>query len=399
MDQISLPAVVRLLRRPVIFVLVLLAVEWLDEFAFGAREAAWPLVRSDLQLSYEQIGLLLSLPAVIGYLIEPLIGILGDIWRRRLLIVGGGVLFTFALALTAVSHNFLLLLIGFIVFSPSSGAFVGLSQSSLMDLDPVRHEQNMARWTFAGSVGVVSGAFFLGVLVGLGGNWRQFYALAALVSLIIVLIVSRFPFASTKTTANDEETEPGLMAGIRIGLKAIRRPQILRWLVLLEFSNLMGDVLYGYLALYFVDVVHVSEVQAGIAVAVWTGIGLVGGLVMIVLFERVRGLRYLQISAWFELVFFVGFLLIPGFVPKLIILTLIGLCNAGWYSVLQGQLYSAMPGQSGTVMAVSSLTGLVGSVIPFFIGLAADHFGLNVSMALLIMGPIALLVGLPRRVG
>lgn len=41
---------------------VLLVIEFLDEFIYGAREAAWPLVRSDLALTYAQIGVLLGLP-------------------------------------------------------------------------------------------------------------------------------------------------------------------------------------------------------------------------------------------------------------------------------------------------------------------------------------------------
>ena len=81
-------------------VLTLLAVEFLDEFVFGAREAAWPLIRSDLGLSYAQVGMLLGLPNVIGNLVEPALGILGDVWRRRALIVGGGVAFALALLLT-----------------------------------------------------------------------------------------------------------------------------------------------------------------------------------------------------------------------------------------------------------------------------------------------------------
>ena len=43
------------------FIIILLAIEFLDEFVFGAREAAWPLIRDELTLSYGQVGLLLSL--------------------------------------------------------------------------------------------------------------------------------------------------------------------------------------------------------------------------------------------------------------------------------------------------------------------------------------------------
>ena len=399
MLTISFPQMARrLLRRSLSFVSILLLVEFLDEFVFGAREAAWPLVRHDLQLTYEQIGLLLSLPSVIGYFIEPLIGILGDVWQRRLLIIGGALLFTLALALMAVSQSLLALLLAFTLFSPASGAFVGLSQSSLMDTDPARHEQNMARWTFSGAVGVVTGAALLGLLTALGGTWRQFYALATVFALLVTLIVRRFSFpAASLSETESDDAEPGLIDGLRLGWRALRQKEVLRWLVLLEFANLLGDVLYGYLALYFVDVVRVSEMEAGTAVALWTAVGLIGSLLMIPLLERVRGLRYIRISAALELLLFPAFLLIPGFVPKLIVLLLIGLLNAGWYSILMGQLYSAMPGQSGTVMAVSSLTGLFGSALPFAIGLIADRFDLNVAMMLLILAPLLLLIGLPRR--
>jgi MFS family permease len=67
-----------------------LLIEFLDELVFGVNEAAWPLIRTDLRLSYLQIGLLLSLPGIVSAIIEPFLGILGDIWKRRLLILGGG---------------------------------------------------------------------------------------------------------------------------------------------------------------------------------------------------------------------------------------------------------------------------------------------------------------------
>jgi FSR family fosmidomycin resistance protein-like MFS transporter len=166
---------------------------------------------------------------------------------------------------------------------------------------------------------------------------------------------------------------------------------------LLEFSNLMLDILYGYIALYFVDVVGINAAQASLAVTAWTGIGLLGDFLLIPLLERVRGLDYLRISAMVELVLFPAFLLVPGLAPKIVILALLGFFNAGWYSVLQGQLYSAMPGQSGTVLAVNNVGGFFGQLLPFAIALLADHFGLGVAIWLCLLGPIALLVGLPRR--
>ena len=122
---------------------------------FGAREAAWPLIRTDMGLTYAQIGVLLAVPAVVGHVLEQAVGVLGDVWDRRALILGGGVLFAMSVALVAASPGFLPLLGAFCIGYPASGAFVSLPQATLMDAAPSRREQNMARWNFAGYVGAL----------------------------------------------------------------------------------------------------------------------------------------------------------------------------------------------------------------------------------------------------
>ncbi len=376
-----------------LFVLTLLAIELLDELVFGAREAAWPLIRTDLNLSYAQIGLLLTIPTIVADFIEPALGILADTWKRRLIIVGGGVCFTIGLLLVGFSQSFALLMMAFVLLYPSSGAFVALSQATLMDHQPERHEQNMARWTLAGSLGQLVGPLLLGAVLLLGGEWRTAFVTLAVLSLILVIIMRGAPI---RNSSEDVEEEIGFLQGLRNGLASLKRREIWRWLILVGFCNLMLDILLGYLALYFVDVVHVSEEQAGLAIAIWTGLGLLGNIVLIPLLERIRGLTYLRVSVFVSLVLYPAFLIAQPIWLKLVILGLLGFTNAGWYSVLQGQLYSAMPGQSGTVMALGNVTSLVESLLPLGLGLLADHFGLGVSMWFLLTGPLVLLIGLPR---
>lgn len=384
-------------RRVWFFTLTLLAIEFLDEFVDGARGAAWPLIHADLQLSYGQVGILLSLPSLIGNLIEPILGILGDVGQRRTLILGGGVAFALALLLIALSHNFSLLLFAFILFNPASGAFVSLSQAALMDADPTRHEQNMARWAFSGSMGVVVGQLALSASVALGWGWRGLFIASVALALLLLGLAWRYPFATSASAAGSEDTEQvEFKQGVSNALQALRRREVLRWLTLLEFSNLMLDILGGFLALYFVYVVGVTKAQAALAVTVWTGVGLLGDLLLIPLLERVRGLDYLRCSALLVLFLFPAFLLVPSVAAKLVILGLLGFFNAGWYSILQGRLYSAMPGQSSTVMTVGNVFGLIGSLIPLGLGLVADRYGLGTTMWLLLLGPVTLLIGIPR---
>ena len=376
---------------------IYLLIEFLDELVFGVGETAWPLFRDDLHLSYTQIGLLLSLPGIIAAFIEPFIGILGDVWKRRALILVGGILFTAALAITSLSTSFYLLLASFILFFPSSGAFVSLSQANLMDSETSRHEQNMARWTFAGSLGVLSGPLLLGLFVYLGLGWRGTYAALASFSTLCLL-------ASLRYLPPDSVSAPSfpslriIFDGFRGVFIALKRAEVWRWLLLLEFADLMGDVLFSYLALYFVDVGGATEAQAGIAVTVWLAIGLISDFFFIPFIDRQQdSMRFLRTTAFLECLAFAVFLLTPGFLPKLIIVIAVNLFNTGWYPILQGRLYSSLPGQSASVMAIGSVIAPFAKFFPFLIGFLADQVGLQTAMWILILGPLALLIGLPRQ--
>ena len=376
---------------------VYLLIEFLDELVFGVGEIALPFIRDDLKLTYTHIGLLLSLPGIIAAFIEPFIGILGDVWKRRVLIITGGILFTLSLIMTSASNSFLFLLASIILFNPSSGAFVSLSQASLMDSDPERHEQNMARWSFAGSIGVLTGPLLLGLFVYLGLGWRGTYAALASFSTLCL-------FAALRYLPPDTLVAPSLPSmrvifdGFRAAFTSLKRADVWRWLLLLEFADLLGDVLFSYLALYFVDVGRATETQAGIAVTAWLALGLITDFLFIPFIDRQSdSMKYIRRTAFLQIFALAGFLLVPGFIPKLIVVIFVNLLNTGWYPILQGRLYSSLPDQSASVMAIGSVTAPLAKLFPFLIGFLADQFGLQIAMWILLLGPIALLVGLPRK--
>jgi FSR family fosmidomycin resistance protein-like MFS transporter len=97
------------------------------------------------------------LPELASLLLEPAIGVLGDRGHRRRLIIGGGIVFAAALVVFACSASLALLLASLTLLFPASGAFVSLSQATLMDSAPEERDRNMLRWTIAGSVGALAG--------------------------------------------------------------------------------------------------------------------------------------------------------------------------------------------------------------------------------------------------
>ena len=280
----------RHIRLPAATILIFLAIEFLDELVDGVGSAAWPLVRTDLDLTYVQIGLLLSVPGIFSTFVEPFIGILGDIGYRRILVIGGGVAFAAALGLISVSQGFIVLLIAWMVYYPASGAFVSLSQASLMDYDPTRHEQNMVRWEFAGWVGFALGPLTLAGAIAVGLGWRVAFLTMAAITLPAIIAVSRIPIGPKRN--EPDLNAPSFADGIRTAIKALKRFRVVKWLALLQASDLMLATFSSFLALYMVDVSGVSESKAALTLSVWLGVSLLGNLFLIPLLERVRGLTF-----------------------------------------------------------------------------------------------------------
>ena len=182
-------------------------------------------------------------------------------------------------------------------------------------------------------------------------------------------------------------------------IRALGRGGVLRWLVLLEVSDLLLDVLTGFLAVYFVAVVHASPVQAALAVAVRLGAGIAGDVVLIRVLDRVAGLPVLRASAVAALLLYPAFLLVPGFPAKLAVLAVLTIATAPWYPVAQAQLYASLPGQSGIAVTLSSAAALAGGLGPLAVGFAAEHAGLAVALSGLVLAPAAVLGAAWRRTG
>ena len=362
----------------------LLAIELLDELVFGAREAAWPLIRDQLSLSYTQIGLLLAVPSVVSLAVEPVLGVVAVTWRRRVLMLAGGVAFAGALALAAWAQSAWVLLVAFAVLSPASGAFVSLSQASLMDLQPQRRELNLARWTFAGAVGAVTGPLLLAAFAAAGLGWRALLFAFAALALALVGLAVRAP-----DTDGD-----GDRPRVREALRLLVRREVFHWLLLVELSDLLLDVFLAFVALYFVDEVGTTASTGGLAVALWTSAGLVGAAAMIPLLRRVDGLAYLRASAAATGLLFVAFLLVPGTGVKLALVATIAVVNAGWYPVLQARLYDALGPASGLALTVGALFPL-NALLPLVIAGIAERWGLTAALWPLLAAPLALLAFVP----
>jgi MFS transporter, FSR family, fosmidomycin resistance protein len=305
-------------------------------------------------------------------------------------VLAGGAAFAASLLVFASAPGLAVLVVASTVSWVASGAFVGLGQATWMDLEPARTERNMATWVVAGSVGGVAGPLVLAVALAAGGGWRSATLATAAVAVPVIVATWCLRFPAPHPEVRD------LRGVFRGAVDALRRRSVLRWLTLLEVTDLLQDVFLGYVAVYLVDVARASPGQAGIGVAVVAVAGLAGDGAMPAVLRRLEGLRYLRWSAAAMLVAYPAFLLVDGPTAKLVLLPPIGLLRAGWYAILDGRLFAELPGRGGTVQAIRSPADLLGSTLPLAIGILAERIGLQPAMWLLLAAPVGLLVLLPR---
>lgn len=374
-----------LLLAPVFYL-----IEFFDELHFGVEGAALPALRAELGLTYAQVGLLLGLPGILNTFIEPALLLLGDTPLRKRLVVGGGLAITAALALIATAQGFPPLLVAAVAAYPASGAFVSLAQATLMDLHPGQEAQKMARWTVAGSVGNVAGPLALAGLFALGLSWRWGYAALAVLAgaLALTVAVLRFPRPKHHEAAISISAR-GLWDNLA---EAVRNRQLVRWIVLLQLSDLLLDIFTGYAALYFSDVVGLTPAQTALVLTLLMAGSLAGDLALVPLLERVPGRRVVRISAAVSTALYAGMLLAPLAAVKVGLAVLLRFSTLGWYAVLQGEAYASAPGRSGAVMALSSLGGLAGGALAWLIGWVAGQAGLETALWLLLAGPVCLVL-------
>lgn len=365
---------------------------------WGAFAAAWPRIRSDLGLGYAEVGLLLALPPLLGCVLELPIFLLGEGERRRAFVRAGGVALAVSLLGVAGAGSLVPLLLALVLANPASGAFVALSQATLSELDPARAEANMARWALAGSVGMLAGPLALAAAALAGAGWRELYLVFAALAGALVCATWRLEAGAFEATADaPERVGAALVRAAREALAELRRAAVVRWLALLQLADLLLDVFHAYLALYFVDVAGMGAAGAALAVGVWTGVGLLGDVLVIRVLERVDGVRWLRWSAALALAVYPSFLLVEAIPAKLGLLGVLGLLNSGVYAVLQSRLYAELPGRSGTALALSNVFGLLGALLPLGVGALAERVGLGGAMWLLLAGPVSIVILLPRN--
>lgn len=383
------------LRRSSPLNLLLINMGLLDELISGVLFIGLPLLRGQLGLTYEQIGLIFSVSAISAIVFEPPLYLLSNWGAKHRWIVAGLLGMTCAFVLAGSANSFVLLVVAFSLTSPAGALAIGLSQTALMDNAPGASMRIMTRWTMLSSIGDFLSPLAVTTIVSFGLGWRGICLIAAGCWLAAAVSVwpLHFPQPPSTYRQKDDESDGSIWAALRL---ALHDRVLLRWSILSMLTTMLDEIFLTFLVLYLRDVLHASALASGLTV----GIGMAGGFLGLVLLdrlhERIAPLRLLQVASVLALVGVAGLLLVRALWVAPLAFFIMSLGSACLYPIVDAQAYARLPGRSGMKAFISSLGQPFEIVLPAITGFVAGQFGLTASLALLGSAPLFFLLLAPR---
>ncbi len=364
---------------------------FLDRNAFSYLA---PFIAPELGLNYSQIGWLTSALsftwAIGGYLISRFSDSSG---RRKSLLVAAFLVFSVSSVLSGLAHSFVMLMAARLIMGVAEGPILPISQSL------VALETSEARRGHAMGVMQNFGSNFIGsfvaplllIAIAEAYNWRASFFVAAVPGLIIVVLMAKMlreppkaaVVAGAAVVAADEaHMGPLAMLAIRnIGLSVLICCAMVAWMVL-------G---WAFLPKFFTDVRHIAPGEMKWIVSV-LGLSAAAFAFVVPRLSDHYGRKPILVI----------FCLVGALVPAAALYFqgsnygLAALIFLGWSASGAIPIFMAtIPAETlppryiatalGLVMGLGELIGGVSA--PSLAGMAADHYGLQVTM--LIMGGCA----------
>jgi MFS family permease len=166
----------------------------------GTQTTLIPLLGYErLQLSAGQVGLALTLVAIMQLILTPLAGRLSDRLGRKILIVPGGILTALGLVVFLLAEGYTFFLVSGLLLGFGRGLGGPVPTAYVADIAPQgNYENTLAAFRALSDLGWVIGPLLCGGLKDFYGIDFPFYLTAGLLALIVVL----FGFFARETVKN-----------------------------------------------------------------------------------------------------------------------------------------------------------------------------------------------------
>ncbi|MGJ8517027.1 MFS transporter [Carnimonas bestiolae] len=366
----------------------------------NAITAVMPMIRSDFQLDNAALGLLSSSFLWVYASAAMLVGVLGDRYSRKWVIIWGLVAWSFFTLVSPLASIFPLFLILRALTGLGEACYYPAGTALISDFhdDRTRGKALSIHQTavFAGgALGTVGAAWIAGLW-----SWHDAFYLYGVLGIAYALLLARILPGNTS-----KRRERVVSLGRETPYALLKRiPAV--WILCLVyfFANSVSNGLLIWAPTLFVDELHMSLTGASLFGAATLNLAgfiavLCSGVIADWAVSRHRAARFsvLTIGLAAALVFTAAIAIAHSATTVAICL----LCAGFFKGIFDGSIYSSMhdlvpPSSRATAVGLMTTLGFAGAgLCPLLIGIGADHIGLPLSLgltALLDCAAVALLL-------
>lgn len=352
-----------------------------DDINQGVVPAMLPFFIAANHLTYAAAAGLVLAQTLFSSVVQPLFGLLADRRPSPWLIPVGLTLAGIGVALTGLTHSYVLIFTAIAISGLGISAFHPEAARRVRSLGGSRAATSMSLFTVGGMAG-----FAIGPLV-ITPTLIAFGTRGALVLALPVLMVASAVSYQLPRLAAAAARSAG--AGGRALVEA--REQwgdftLLTVVVMLRSTTFFG--LNTFIPLYWAGVLHGTKAGGGFALTTMLAAVVVGTLIGGRMADRYGRKIVVAVSLATLVPFVLMFLRSGGVTMAAIFLVPIGLALAASTSVVvvMGQEY--LPNRVGLAAGVTlGLSMTVGGLLMPLVGSIADHYGLRIAMTLLALVP------------
>jgi FSR family fosmidomycin resistance protein-like MFS transporter len=347
----------------------------------------FPILRTEFNLSLQQLGIIASTPRVLGSLLSLPSGLLSDRLGSKRMILISLLVSCLGVFVAIQTYNYFTLIVAIILVSINITIYHPASYRLITQLHVRERLKALTIHEACGTFGVAIGPISVSVLLGgLALNWRQIY----LFWLIPILfgIIAVWKIRATPKTEKTEDKPEESSASIR----SLFSLNLLFFLVFLGVRMVAGQMVETFIPIYLVDEKGVSNVLASFIYGVGSAARVAGAPIGGLFASRFGTKRWLLIALSFTYVSLSLAVLIPYNIAFIGFYIAYSFCNTLSMTANSAIMAQLSPIQRrGLGYALFFLPGsLVGAVAPLISATIADAFGMTtiflVSVTIYILG-------------
>ena len=347
-----------------------------DELMSGLPDVLMPTIQAQLGLSLTQVGLLRQVLDYVAAGVEPLNGLLIDVWRRKWLMGFGAAGLGLAIMTIGAAPTFFWLIVGYVLFGLASGPLAHTGDVVVVESYPTAPERAFARSTLIDTAGALLAPLLVTLFVWQGWSWRWLMIGVGVLGMVYAGLILKTGLPRSKQSETEEKQ--GVLGAIRQNISdVLHDSRAMRWLFLLFLFDLL-ELPAILKTIWLAQQVGMSQTLIGLYVVGEMGVGIISLVALDFFRQRLSVQRVLKIVLLGVAFLYPLWLLTPGIWTRFVLMVPLTFFFTWFWPVLKAGSLASLPGRAGAVTAIQSVMGLL--PLPLLFGLLADRVNLTSAM-------------------